>query len=387
MTTQIALHDRPPMRTTAWGRFWLFLAVMALLGRLSSLHAHDPGLSTAQVVIFPDRIEILAGFAPSDARFLIDPQAASADPFGDLDFDAARHRLAAAAKTLWRVQTDQGRLEPSLSSADLVAGDNLSLSIRYPKPHALKSATFTSVRIGDFPSGHRQFVVVSDPQGALLAKKLISQKSPELAIVVSPSGTTAESVGSLATDATPTWRGFILLGIEHIWTGYDHLLFLFALLLVSASLRSIVTIISCFTLAHSLTLAAATFSLIDLSPRWVEPLIAASIVYVGLENLVRGASEPSWRWLLTFGFGLIHGLGFATVLKDLGVGASNGAAIPLICFNLGVELGQIALALVVLPLLWRARRYSWFARRGVLIASCVITLFGAFWFAERVGWI
>lgn len=385
----IALLDRHAL-TAIWtrrARSGFCWGILVCLGWVSCLRAHDPGLSTAQIVIFPDRIEILVGFAPSDARFLIDPQGAAADPFGDLDFDSARPRLASAAKGLWRVQTDSGLLDASFSSADLVAGDNLSLSVRYPMPRALKSATFTSVRISDFPPGHRQFVVVSDPQGALLAKKLISQKSPELAIVVAPSGAASETGGGLVTDTTPTWRGFLLLGMEHIWTGYDHLLFLFALLLVCASFRSIVTIISCFTLAHSLTLAAATLSLIDLSPRWVEPLIAASIVYVGLENLVQGASEPKWRWLVTFGFGLIHGLGFATVLKDLGVGASNGAAVPLICFNLGVEFGQIALAAVVLPLLWRARRYPWFARQGVFIASGVIILFGAYWFAERVGWI
>lgn len=365
---------------SAWG-------FLACVGWVSCVSAHDPGLSTAQIAIFSDRIEILAGFAPSDARFLIDPQAAAADPFGDLDFVSARPGLAAAAHGLWRVQIDGVTLEPAVVSADLVAGDNLSLSIRYPKPPGLKSATFTSARIGDFPAGHRQFVVVTDHRGAMLAKKLISQKSPQISLEEAPVGAPVATTRSSGTDSGPTWLGFLILGVEHIATGYDHLLFLLALLVVCTSFRSIVTIISCFTVAHSLTLAAATFSLVDLSPRLVEPLIAASIVYVGLENLVRGGLEPKGRWLLTFAFGLIHGLGFASVLKDLGVGSSSGALLPLVCFNLGVELGQIALASAVLPLLWRIRRYPWFVHRGVALASLVVTGCGAFWFAERVGWI
>lgn len=362
-------------------RFWL---VFVCLNGWAALFAHDPGLSTSQIVVFPDRIEILAGFAPSDARFLIDPQGAAADPFVDLDFEPARPRLVTAAATLWRVEADGAVLTPSKADADLVAGDNLSLSVRFETPRGFNSATFESVRIGEFPSGHRQFVVVSDPQGRLLAKKLLSQRSRELGVRIYPKG----AITSPSTvDSAPTWSGFLSLGIEHIFTGYDHLLFLFALLVVCASFRSIVTIISCFTVAHSVTLAAATFGLIEISPRWVEPLIAASIVYVGLENLVRRGDEPKRRWILTFFFGLIHGLGFASVLKDLGVGTSGGATVPLICFNLGVECGQVVIAALVLPVVWRARRATWFARQGVMIASIAVTVLGAFWFAERVGWL
>lgn len=371
-----SVHDGRSLR--------LLWAAFVGLSWISAVFAHDPGLSTAQIVVSPGRIEIIAGFAPSDARFLIDPQGAAADPFGDLDFEPVRTRLAAAAATLWRVEIDGSALKAANSGADLIAGDNLSLSVSFQTPRGFSLANFESARLGDFPPGHRQFVVVSDPQGLMLAKKLLGQKSRQLSIAVdSRGGITPPPVA----DATPTWRGFIVLGVEHIWTGYDHLLFLFALLIVCARFRSIVTIISCFTLAHSVTLAAATFGLIELSPRWVEPLIAASIVYVGLENLVRRGAEPAGRWALTFVFGLIHGLGFASVLKDLGVGASGGVTVPLLCFNLGVECGQIAIAAVVLPLIWRARRNSWFARQGVVVTSLAIVALGVFWFAERVGWL
>src|SRR5207244_972928 len=107
---------------------------------------------------------------------------------------------------------------------------------------------------------------------------------------------TAATPGNDAAGAppgeTPTFWGFFRLGIEHIWTGYDHLLFLFALLVVCRSFRSIVAIVSCFTIAHSITLALATLEVVNLPSRFVEPAIAASIVFVGVENLWRRGVEP-----------------------------------------------------------------------------------------------
>ncbi|MEO7597450.1 MAG: HupE/UreJ family protein, partial [Opitutus sp.] len=155
-------------------------------------------------------------------------------------------------------------------------------------------------------------------------------------------------------DTGSLFWSFLRLGVTHIWTGYDHLLFLFGLLIVCRTLRTVVAIISCFTVAHSLTLALATFDLATLSPRWVEPAIAASIVFVGLENLWRRGAEPRGRMLVTFCFGLVHGFGFANVLRGLGVGSGGrGIALPLFTFNLGVELGQIAVASLVLPIMWQ----------------------------------
>src|SRR5207248_3078790 len=120
-----------------------------------------------------------------------------------------------------------------------------------------------------------------------------------------------------------------------IWTGCDHLCFLFGLLVVGGRFLSSAKIITSFTVAHSLTLALATFNVVSLPSRIVEPLIAASIVYVGVENLFRRDLDK--RWLLAFGFGLVHGLGFASALREAGIGADNGAGVvvPLVSFNLG----------------------------------------------------
>ncbi len=181
-----------------------------------------------------------------------------------------------------------------------------------------------------------------------------------------------------------SFADFLLLGVKHIWTGYDHLLFLFGLLIVTRNFVSSLKIITCFTIAHSITLAVATLSLVQISSRIVEPLIAASIVYVGIENLLRG-DDPKGRRLLTFAFGLIHGFGFASVLRELGVGANgSGITVPLVSFNLGVELGQIVVAGLALPVIWKLRAKPVFIRRWVPACSALVALLGGFWFVQRV---
>jgi hypothetical protein len=116
----------------------------------------------------------------------------------------------------------------------------------------------------------------------------------------------------------------------------------------------------------------------------VEPLIAASIAYVGIENLVRGDS-PKWRTLIAFSFGLVHGLGFADALRDLGINSGQlGIVVPLVGFNLGVELGQLCVAAIVLPILWELRRNPSFVRQWVPVCSVAIALAGAYWMVERI---
>jgi hydrogenase/urease accessory protein HupE len=175
-----------------------------------------------------------------------------------------------------------------------------------------------------------------------------------------------------------------MLGVEHILTGYDHLLFLFGLLIVCRDMRSILTVITCFTIAHSITLALAALGVVQLSARIVEPLIAASIAYVGFENVLRGDS-PKWRCPITFSFGLVHGLGFADALREFGIGSGQfGIVLPLVGFNLGVEIGQLSIAAVVLPILWQLRKNPGFIRQWVPACSVAVTLAGSYWLLERV---
>jgi hydrogenase/urease accessory protein HupE len=172
------------------------------------------------------------------------------------------------------------------------------------------------------------------------------------------------------------------LGVEHILTGIDHLLFLLALLIVSARFWPLVKIVTAFTVAHSLTLGLAWYGVLSPPAKLVEVLIALSIAYVAVENILgRGRTH---RWLVAGGFGLVHGLGFYAVLSDLGL-AGGSAAITLLSFNLGVEAGQLTVvALFYGPLVWWLRR-PWY-RRSAQVASGLILVIASWWLVER-AWL
>ena len=174
-------------------------------------------------------------------------------------------------------------------------------------------------------------------------------------------------------------RTFVWLGIEHIFLGFDHLLFLFALLIVGGTPAQLVKILTAFTLAHSLTLALAAFQVVVLPPRLVEGSIALSVAYVAFDNFVTPAGTP--RWPLTFCFGLVHGLGFANVLGEMNLVRSE--LVPtLLAFNVGVELGQLAFAAALYPLArWLSDRP--YRRTAVVATSGIIFLVGMGWFVQR----
>ena len=364
-----------------------WVAVLLGLGVCGVASAHDPGISTAQGQFRATGLEILVGFAPADAEQLLPPEARVSGKWTQAEFVAAQPLLAGLAPQILELRTSGGAIAPSETRVELASGDALNFFLVFPlaQPGVV---TLRSCQLGALPAGHRQFVIIADEHGSTLAKKLLSAKDDGLEISLRPAGGAVEAGGRVTVAAepaeTPTFWGFLQLGVEHIWTGYDHLLFLFALLVVCRSFRSIVAIITCFTLAHSITLALATLEVVNLPSRFVEPAIAASIVFVGLENLVRRGAEPKGRWALTFGFGLIHGFGFASVLKDLGVGqGGQGLAMPLFTFNAGVEVGQVVVAAIVLPIVWRLRKNQTFLRRGVPALSAVIAGAGLYWFLER----
>jgi len=190
-------------------------------------------------------------------------------------------------------------------------------------------------------------------------------------------------------------RTFIASGFEHILIGPDHLLFLLGLLLLGGSLWRLATIVTAFTLGHSVTLSLAALDVVRVSPALVEPAIALSIVVVGVDNLLvrqrRGASPQATgvdlRPFMAVAFGLIHGFGFAAVLREVGL-PPGALAWSLAAFNLGVELGQLAVVGVLVALLAAVRRYDVvLAESGAVVASMVVIGAGLFWFAQRIGLI
>jgi hydrogenase/urease accessory protein HupE len=173
---------------------------------------------------------------------------------------------------------------------------------------------------------------------------------------------------------------FITLGIEHILTGYDHILFLISLLLLGGNLRYLLKIVTAFTVAHSVTLTLAVLNIVNLPSRGVEIVIALSIAYIAAENLWLKA--PRGRWQLAFAFGLIHGFGFSSILRELDLPSTN-LVVSLASFNVGVELGQIAIVLAVYAGLSLIQKLSWYAAVRRLISLGIMGM-SLIWLWERV---
>ncbi len=222
---------------------------------------------------------------------------------------------------------------------------------------------------------HRGLLVVNGPAGSYSA--VLSPDRPTAALPEQP------SVWSTVTD-------FVAHGVWHIWIGFDHLLFLAVLLLPAVAMAGglrggalhILKVVTAFTVAHSITLSLAVLGYISLPSGPVEVAIAASIVVAALANLI-----PRWRrlgWALAFAFGLLHGLGFAGVLTELGL-PGGALAIALVSFNVGVELGQIAVVVAVLPLLYAVQRFPLVSRGLVPAGSMAAAAVASFWVMERIA--
>ncbi len=244
---------------------------------------------------------------------------------------------------------------------------------------------------------HRGILVKA--AGGAMTTTVIAPGTAGLRIGLGANGLTAGA--SAARDAgTPAGEGsaaIFLDGVHHIWIGVDHVLFLVALLLPSVLTREagrwrpaeawrpalwrVLGVVTAFTVAHSITLALAVFDVLNPPSRWVESLIALSVLLAALNNLQPVLVDTRWR--LTFAFGLVHGFGFASALKDLGLGRAD-LALPLLLFNLGVEVGQLAIVAVLVPMMWAARRWRGYPRWVLGAGSCVVAVIAVVWLVERI---
>ncbi len=183
-------------------------------------------------------------------------------------------------------------------------------------------------------------------------------------------------------------KEFTWMGMMHIYTGYDHILFLISIILLTRSLKKILLLVTSFTVAHSITLLLASFHIIFVPSGIVEPVIALSIAYMAMRNYMvlrsSAAAEPmlTERWLATFGFGLIHGLGFAGALADTRI-PQEFFTPALLIFNLGIELGQLTILIIVVPVLLYIDKKP-FAGKVYKVISIVVGLLALLWFFERL---
>ncbi len=308
--------------------------------------AHRPGISvlrveTGEIVLTFARPE-LEGFAPL------------------ADLDAARVLLAAATTDQLRVRSAGADCTLDEPRFGMVEADGIEIrsSVACPGDKMEIDAAYVT----GLPAGHRVYVEVDGaPVGVL-------DQSAHVVEVSAPPGPWQVA------------RRFLGLGVEHIWTGYDHLAFLFGLLLVATRLKEMLFIVTGFTVAHSITLTAAALGLITLPSTLVEAAIAASIVFVGVENLWKPTTKR--RVATTFTLGLIHGFGFAGLLTELGL-PRGALVLALAAFNGGVELGQAALVTATLPLLLLLGRAPWWRTRAVPALSLLVAAAGLYWLVDR----
>ena len=352
---------------------WTVCLLVACCLWASQADAHEIGLSLVELRVDQKHLSVQLTFAQSEVEALVAGEKTISGNRSPAAPESARTGLEALALTALEVTLDERLLYASEVAVQPEPNNTIQFQLRFPIS-AGSRLRVRSTLPARLTSGHRQFLVVRSKAGQTLAERILDSKN----------NTFEGDLAQLsASEARPgSFRQFLVLGVEHILTGYDHVVFLLALLLAGGAFWNTAKIITSFTVAHSITLALAALDVIRIPSSVVEPLIAVSIVYVGVENLLH--SDLRWRWLLTFAFGLVHGFGFASVLRELGVGAAGvGVAVPLVSFNLGVELGQVSIMLLVLPLIGKLRSQPFFVLRCVPACSLLVTMVGTYWLLQR----
>ncbi len=398
---------------------WL-LAGLLQLCCVSAAFAHPEGFSGMHVTVMPGRMQAALTLHTRDLGDWFPP-----GKYPDYVADVCRE-LEKSAGEVVELQIDEQPLRPVKVKAFLLEVGLIEVDVDYdfsPSNETVELLVWSKHLI-HMPRGHRQLLFIEDrretpadgERGLIRLEDVLTVERdagftavpPAKGSAVKPpaqtNGPPAQRVGSKESSAEvkesapvvrkpktapvsgqPSSRiSFFLFGVEHIITGYDHLLFLAALLLTCTKFKEAAVIITCFTVAHSITLALAALDVVRLPGEIVEPVIALSIVYVAIENLF--GTPALWRRAaVTCLFGLVHGLGFASALRDIGLGTIPGGVLwPLLEFNLGVEAGQLGVAVVFLPLLWLTRRNEQLVARLVPAGSISVAVVGGYWLVTRV---
>ena len=355
------------------GAAMVFVAA-ALITLATPAQAHTIGLSRGEYRVAGDSLDVTLALARGEVAAAVP----SLDPEGDGALDQAR--IAAAEAVLHRdmiakirVTANEAPCEGSLVGAVLTEQDGLEVRARYVCSASWDRLAVTLLLLDELSHGHRH--AARAVAGPVTTEHLLFRR--EAGFTIERNATAATESSSTSTER---WGGFVRMGIEHILTGYDHLLFLFALVLAGGTLRSLAWAITAFTAAHSLTLGLAVLGLVSPPTRFIEPAIALSVAYVGVENFFAHRRARHW---MTFPFGLLHGFGFAGALGEVSI---PRAEVPwaLFSFNVGVEIGQLVWMVVLGLLVAQMRRFEWFGRRAVPVLSAVVVIVGLLWFVGRL---
>jgi hydrogenase/urease accessory protein HupE len=364
----------------------LLPGVLLLLIAAPDLLAHVTQLTKGEIRLGENSVTLQLEISAHDLAIAL---ALPADPDATIPiafFTAHSARLDAYLRDHLNVTADGIACsinEQNLSSKAATPNEVISLVIIFAcAPHTRQLAIHYRLFF-DIDPKHRflgNLILDNGEQEAFLFDASFTQLDIGLPANMAVSGDAASDIASSQAWSERAGRIF-LLGIEHILIGFDHILFLIALILLDPKIASLVRSITAFTVTHSITLALAWLGIFTPPELWVEVIIAASIVFVALENLL---SRPlTSRWKIAGLFGLVHGLGFYSVLNALELGKSD-AVTTLLAFNLGIEAGQLAIiAVVALPLLLLRKNPHY--RFGVQAASVGIAAIGLWLLIERVG--
>jgi HupE / UreJ protein len=346
------------VRIAAWTAFWLALAWC------TDVSAHVTTTGLVRIELSGDRLSYVLSVALPEI-----PQASASI------LSAAANGDRAAAEAV----ADAARRSVTI---DLAGTPCRAGRVRIGGAGANEARATVEI---DFACGaeHGRLAVAEDWSGLLgehyQSLGNIRTSSGERQVVFGEGSRTAAI--DIGNPVATGWLDFVKLGVEHILTGYDHLLFLLALLAVARGFWSVIKIVTAFTLAHSVTLTLAALGFVKIPERIVEPLIAATIVWVALENLFATAPDRR-RWIWSFGFGLVHGVAFASALGELEL---KGMALfrGLVGFNAGVEIGQLIFVVIALPLLTLMSQGRG-AQLTPRLASIAAAAIGTYWLLERV---
>jgi hypothetical protein len=366
---------------------WLWPLLFFWLSFPAVAHEIRPAVVTVTFEQNQYRVEIsanleavLAGVSPRHRDTTESPQAQEYDALRQLPPAALRERIDAFRDKFLdgiQVEFDGERITPVLDAVEV------------PEAGDLRIARLSVVKLsGAIPPGAKVFHWRYAAAFGDSVVRLRAAGSEKLEAVWLKDGEKSEpyvlGVGlKPRTRAEIAWQ-YTQLGFTHILPyGLDHILFVLGLFLLSAHWKPLLIQVTSFTVAHSITLGLSIYGVVALSPAIVEPLIAASIVYVAVENMVT-ARLHAWRPFVVFGFGLLHGLGFAGVLHEVGLPRSEFLT-GLITFNVGVELGQLAVIALAFGLVgWWGKDRPWYRARVIVPASAAIALTGLYWTVERI---
>lgn len=343
-------------------RWWpLFLALSLLTAVPAAAHDRIGSASHAILIVGADTVDYYLNMSPAIATLLAREVDERSPDFQD--YFASELKVKA-----WNGEC---RLERALAAPAESTGNRI-VHLSYRCPQEIRDLSVQSHLFLDMDETHTQFVRLATPEDPrkALREAVLTVKNKTFHIPDVRSGGSATGDRMLS---------FFKLGLEHLLTGYDHILFLLAAI-IAMRLMETIKAVTAFTLGHSLTMALAFLGVVSLPTSIVEPLIALTIVYVAVENVLTQNARK--RWILTGLFGLVHGLGFVGALKTITVSREE-LLLSLVSFNVGVEAGQLLVIAIAAPALWYLRKQSW-DRRFCRAFSVGVGALGSLWLVQRV---